>query len=154
MVASYHVMPRILEARARNRRTMDRKLYKLVSEIPRDVEFFFTMTEDAMLGIGAGTMSPGQRGVLRALLPQPKGFQMSAVAHDYFGVFMRMPTDNAVKGAMLVTLARQLISPDDAEDPAQRELMKHLDVAQASDKRALLLSYVLDAAQVRKIFFY
>ena len=31
---------------------------------------------------------------------------------------------------------------------------QQLDLAQASDKRALLMSYVLDVRQVRDIFFY
>ena len=32
--------------------------------------------------------------------------------------------------------------------------MKNLDLSQSADKRALLMSYVLSPAQVRRIFFY
>ncbi len=154
VVARDDVITKIRRSRKQQRKTMARSLDKLVGEIPRDVEFFFVMTEQAVLELGMGGMTAGQRGVFAALLPRPKGFQMSAIAHDYFGVFMRMPSDNAVKGALLISLAQRLLTEDEEMDEDQRELMRNIDLSQSSDKRALLMSYVLSPAQVRRIFFY
>ncbi|RMG94120.1 MAG: hypothetical protein D6705_16885 [Deltaproteobacteria bacterium] len=141
-------------AASRGRRTINRKLRKLLDEVPRDAAFIFAMTEDAMVDLYDAAAQAGPGKFFKALLPRPKGLQVAAVTADYFGVFVRMPSDNPVKTALVVRLAEALLDPEDQTDPDTREFFELVDVAQTEDKRALIFAYVLDPGQVRRIFFY
>ncbi len=148
------LVARLEATRGRGRRTMNRKLRKLLGQVPRDAAFIFAMTEDAMVDLYEAATAGGPGKLLRALLPRPKGLQVAAVVQDYFGLFVRMPSDNPVKTALLVKLAGALLDPENQTDPDTREFFDQVDVAQTEDRRALLFAYVLDPGQVRRIFFY
>jgi hypothetical protein len=63
-----------------------------------------------------------------------------------------MPTDTPIKGRMLIDLARLMIASEEEEgDEEEAELLRALDVAEAEDRRALLLSYVLSPEQIEQI---
>lgn len=146
VVAPAPLMPELAGNHARGRRTLPREVDKLVVGVPIDAGFFLVASEDAMTRmLGA---SGGRRGFLQMLLPRPKGLQVAGVAHEYFGLFLRMPTDNAVKAAVLVGLARRLLASQAEADEEAADFLRLLDVTQATDKRALLLSYVLSRRQI------
>ena len=154
VITRKRLVPEVEAARRRGRRTMNRKLRKLLDDVPRDAPFLFVMTEDAMTDLWNAATQRGAGRILRALLPRPKGLQVAAVIQEYFGLFVRMPSDNAVKSALVVQLAKTLLAPEDETDPDTREFFEQVDVAQTEDKRAILFAYVLDPGQVRRIFFY
>jgi hypothetical protein len=102
------------------------------------------------LAFGPG--DDAKRGLLELLLPRPKGLQVAGVFQEYFGLFTRMPTDTPIKGRMLIDLARLLLASEEEEgDEEEVELLRALDVAEAEDRRALLLSYVLSPEQIEQI---
>ena len=72
------------------------------------------------------------------------------MVHEYFGLFIRMPTDTPVKAGMLVDIARRMIENQSESDAETAEALRLLDVAQATDKRALLLGYVLTPGQIEQ----
>ena len=83
---------------------------------------------------------------------RPRGLQVAGVFQEYFGLFTRMPTDTPIKGRMLIDLARLMLASEEEEsDEEEAELLRALDVAEAEDRRALLLSYVLSPAQIEQI---
>ena len=59
-----------------------------------------------------------------------------------------MPTDTPVKAGMLVDIARRLIENQADADTEAADNLRLLDVAQATDRRALLLGYVLTPGQI------
>jgi hypothetical protein len=109
------------------------------------------ITETAVRDMGFGGMSKGRRKFLEALLPHPEGVQVAGVVHEYFGAFIRVPTDTPVKAAALVGIARRILENQAEEDPDDAEFLRLLDLAQATDKRALLLSYVLSRGQIEQM---
>lgn len=147
------VVTEIVDARARRDRTIDRTFERLIQKVPRGTGFFVVLTQTAMTDLGLGSLKPATRGVLEAILPKPKGMQIAGVLGDDFGLFTRVPTDNPVKGRMLVQIVRTLIDNRSEKDARTEELLKTLDVAEAKDRRALLASYVLSAAQIDKLVF-
>ncbi len=146
VVAPAGLLPEIIGNHGRGRRTLPRELDRLIRGVPIDSGFFAVVTEGAMRDlIGMGRK---RRGLLQLLLPRPEGLQVAAVAHEYFGVFVRMPTDTPVKASALVAIAQRLIENQAEADPEAADFLRLLDVTQATDKRALLLSYVLSRRQL------
>ena len=139
----------MLAAKRTRERTLSRTLDGLIARVPRDTAFFLVLGEQAVYDFGLAGLEPAARNVLTALLPRPKGLQIAGLMGDDFGLFTRMPTDNPVKGRMLVSFARSLLDrSDDADD---RRFLDGLDIAETKDRRALLASYVLSAAQIESL---
>jgi hypothetical protein len=147
-LATSAVLGGVITARAKNRSRMSRELTSLVQDIPRDTGFFFVMTEDAIAHLGMSGLKSSTRKFLQALLPRPKGLQVAGVFHDAVGLFTRMPTDNQVKGRLLVGLARRFIDGRSEKDAEAARWLANLDVAEAEDRRALLATYVLTGQQL------
>lgn len=150
LIAPTAIIDEMIAARRSRKRSMDRALEQLINKVPRDTGFFVVLTQSALLDLGFAGVKPGARGFFAALLPKPKGMQIAGVLGEDFGLFTRMPTDSAVKGRALVLIARAMIERRAGDDGNSEELLKSLDVAEASDRRALLASYVLSAAQLQK----
>ncbi|MBC8066751.1 MAG: hypothetical protein IAG13_00330 [Deltaproteobacteria bacterium] len=151
LIAPASIIDEIIAASRDRKRKADRGLEALVYKVPRDTGFFVVLTQDAAADLGFGAMKPSTRNFLQALLPKPKGIQIAGVFGDDFGLFTRVPTDNPVKGRLLVSIARSLIERQSEKDSDTEELLRSLDVAEATDRRALLASYVLSAAQIEKL---
>lgn len=151
VVAPPAVMTEIAANHARGRRTLPREVDRLVTGVPIDAGFFAVATEAAVRELGFGSMSKGRRGLLQMLLPRPEGLQMAGVAHEYFGFFLRMPTDTPLKAGALVEIVQRMIANQAEADSESAEFLRLLDVTQATDKRALLLSYVLSRRQIETI---
>jgi len=145
-IAPTKLMPTIAATIAKGRPTMHREVAKLVSSTPKDLAFFAVATGAALRKLGLGEQSGGRKRLLEALLPRPDGLQIAGAAHDYLGVFLRMPTDNPVKVQLLIELATRMLAAEEDEETA--EMMRNLDLAQASDRRALLISYVVSPTQI------
>lgn len=151
VIAPATVVDEIIAAHHARRRTMDRSLEQLVGKVPRDTSFFLVMTQDALLDLGFGSMKSSTRGFLQALLPKPKGMQVAGVLGEDIGVFTRVPTDNAVKGRALVSIARALIERQSDKDGEADRWLENLDIAEASDRRAVLATYLLSATQLERV---
>lgn len=151
VVAPQALLPELAANHAKGKRTLQKSVDKLVAGIPVDAGFFAVITETAVRDMGFGGMPKGRRKFLEALLPHPEGVQVAGVVHEYFGVFVRVPTDTPVKAAALVSVARRLIESQAEEDPEDAEFLRLLDLAQATDKRALLLSYVMSRGQIEQM---
>lgn len=149
-LAPVALMPEIAGAAAERRDTMDRKVKKLIAGVPLGSSFFAVTTGEAIQVMGLGDVKGSKRRMLEALLPRPTGLQVAGVVHDYFGVFLRMPTDNPVKAGLLVDLVRRLVDDPDA-DPADQEFLRGLDLTQATDRQALLLSFVTSPVQLESM---
>jgi hypothetical protein len=151
VVAPQGLLPEIAANHAKGKRTLAKSVDKLVAGIPVDAGFFAVLTETAVREMGFGGMSKGRRRFLEALLPHPEGVQVAGVVHEYFGAFIRVPTDTPVKAAALVNIARRVMESQAEADPEDAEFLRLLDLAQATDKRALLLSYVLSRGQIEQM---
>ncbi len=145
-IAPAGLMPSFAATVERGKPTLNRDVAKLVTTTPKNLTFFAVTTGEAIRDMGLGEQKGGKRRLLEALLPRPEGLQLAGAVHEYLGVFMRMPTDNPVKVQLLIDLATRLLADEDDEETA--ELLKSLDLAQAADKRALLISYVLSPSQL------
>lgn len=151
VLAPAALMPEIAANHARGRRTLLREVDKLIGGVPVDAGFFAVIGEAAMTELGFRGSSKGRKSFLQLLLPHPEGLQLAGVAHDYFGLFLRMPTDTPLKASALVGLARKMIETQADADPEAADFLRLLDVTQATDKRALLLSYVLSRRQLESL---
>jgi hypothetical protein len=151
LIAPAGIIDEIIAARRERKRKVDRSLEQLVYKVPKDTDFFVVLTQQATTDLGLASLKPAARTFLQALLPKPKGVQIAGVLGDDFGLFTRVPTDNPVKGRMLVAIARKLIDNQSEKDAETEDLLRSLDVAEATDRRALLASYVLSAAQIQKL---
>jgi hypothetical protein len=149
-IAPSTFMRELVDARERRKRRLDRQLDTLIGRVPRDTGFFLVMTEVAMRELAFGEMGQAKRDFWAMLLPRPRGLQVAGVFHEYFGLFTRMPTATPVKAKMLVNLARLMIDGEREQDD-DAELLRNLDVAEATDGRALLLSYVLSPEQLQQV---
>ena len=138
----------VVEAERGRKRRMNRELERLAQQIPRDSAMIFAMTQAAVVGSGFGNMREGAATVLHAILPKPKGLQVSLALSDVAGIFTRMPTNNPVKGRMLVKLATSLLEGQAQDDPEMARMLANLDIAEAGDRRALLAAYLLDVEQM------
>ncbi len=153
LIARDDMIAPVLAAASKRRRRMNRELDKLAQQVPRDSAFYFVMTRTAMSGIGFGGMRKSTAAFVQALLPKPKGLQVAVALHDEAGVFTRVPTDNAVKGRMLVALARSLVEGQASEDPETADWVENLDIAEAGDRRAVLAAYLIDAHRLRELLW-
>lgn len=151
VLAPAAVMPELAANHARGRRTLLRELDRLVGGVPVDAGFFAVISEAAMSELGFRGSSRGRKTFLQLLLPHPEGLQLAGVAHEYFGLFLRVPTDTPLKASALVGLARKMIETQADADPEAADFLRYLDVTQATDKRALLLSYVLSRRQLEAL---
>jgi hypothetical protein len=148
VIASEGLMKEIAASHRRGKRSLAKEVDRLIAGVPVDTGFFAVATEGAVRELGFGGMTKGRRKLLEMLLPHPEGIQIAGVVHEYFGMFLRMPTDTPVKAGMLVDIVRRLITNQAEADEDAAESLRLLDVAQASDKRALLLGYVLSIGQI------
>lgn len=144
------VVTTMLAASRDRERQIDRALEQLVQRVPRDTAGFLVLTQAAMRELGFSSMRTSTRNFLEALLPKPKGMQVAVVLGSDVGLFTRVPTDNPVKGRMLVSLAQVILDRQAEKDDETEQLLAGLDIAEASDRRALLASYVMSEGQVRK----
>jgi hypothetical protein len=154
LAAPQAVLPGIEEARRKRKRRMNGELERLVNQVPRDTAMFVVLNQAALRELGFGSMDRRSlRSVIEAMLPRPKGLQVALVAGDSLVFFTRVPTDTAVRGRMLVTLANTMLarSADDSAEAAK--WIDGLDVAEASDRKALLASYVITAARLEEILW-
>ncbi|MCA9663824.1 MAG: hypothetical protein KC486_36195, partial [Myxococcales bacterium] len=145
-IAPAALMPTIAEAVDRGRKTMNRDVGKLIATTPKDLAFFAVTTGEALQQMGLGEQKGGRRKLLEALLPRPEGLQIAVAAHEYLGVFMRMPTDNPVKVQLLVDLITRMLEGEEDEETAK--MLRGLDLARAGDRKALLISYVAGPAEL------
>lgn len=150
VIAPQRVMPQIAASHAKGKRSLNKEVDRLVLGVPVDAGFFAVATEKAVRELGFSGMTKGRRKLLEMLLPHPEGVQVAGVVHEYFGLFIRMPTDTPVKAGMLVDIARRMIENQSESDAETAEALRLLDVAQATDKRALLLGYVLTPGQIEQ----
>ena len=95
-------------------------------------------------------------GTIGGLVPDPDGLMIAGVAFDYAGVFARIPTEDATRAWMFLSLARSLITADSEGEEKMEEnqdamLMRGLDVSQAPDGSALLISLILDGSGVDRM---
>jgi hypothetical protein len=154
LAAPLTLLPAIEEARRKRKRRMNGELERLVVGVPRDAVMFVALNQAALRELGLGGLERRSfRSVLEALLPRPKGLQVAAITGDSAVLFTRVPTDTAVRGRMLVTLANAMLarSADDSAETAK--WIEGLDVAEASDRKALLASYVITAARLEEILW-
>lgn len=144
----------IEEARRKRKRRMNVELERLVNAMPRDTGMFLALNQAALRELGFGNMERRSvRAMLEAVLPRPKGLQVAAVAGDSLAVFTRVPTDTAVRGRMLVTLANAILARSAQDDAELAKWVADLDVAEASDRKALLASYLISAARLEEILW-
>lgn len=150
-IAPPAVMAEIAAAVDSGRVTLNREVKKLLGAMPREVAFLGVTTGEAIRELGLRDGQGGRRRLLEALLPRPDGLQIAGVAHEYFGVFLRMPTDNPVKAQLLVDVALKFLEASEDDDAETKELMRGLDLARASDRRAILISYVMAPATIEDL---
>lgn len=144
----------IEEASKKRKRRMNGELERLVAAVPRDTGMFVVLNQAALRELGFGGMERRSlRTVLEAVLPRPKGLQVAAIAGDSLAFFTRVPTDTAVRGRMLVTLANAIMARSADDDADAAKWIEDLDVAEASDRKALLASYVITAGRLAEILW-
>lgn len=143
----------VIAARAKRRRRMNRGVHKLVQKVPKDSAVFVVANKSAASGLIFDKMGQGKADFIQALLPKPKGFQLALMVNDLAGVFTRMPTDSAVKGRMLVSLAQRLITGSSEQDPETAEMLGRIDISQTSDRRALLITYLMSTPQLKEMLW-
>lgn len=144
----------IEEARGKRKRPMNHELARLVNAVPRDTGMFVVLNQAALRELGFGGVERRSiRAVLEAVLPRPKGLQVAAIAGDSLAFFIRVPTDTAVRGRMLLSLANTILARNAEDDADMAKMLEDLDMAEASDRKALLLSYVIKAARLEEILW-
>jgi len=153
LIARKDMLAPVLEAVRKQKRRMNKELERLAQQVPRDSAMIFAMTQAAVVGSGFGNMREGAATVLQAILPKPKGLQVSVATADVTGIFTRVPTNNPVKGRMLVNLASTVLEGQAQDDPEAAQWLENLDIAEAGDRRALLAAYLLDAEQLGKMLW-
>ncbi len=145
MLVPEAMVPEILQARASAQERLDPQLRALLQQVPGEVAFLFVTTPTAM----QETM--GELGVLAKLLPEPEGMLIAAVVHDYAGLFVRVPTQEAIKASMLLGIVRKLLAGKQ-EEADELDFLANLDITQAPDGKALLMSNILSKATVERMF--
>ncbi|MCA9683071.1 MAG: hypothetical protein KC457_12805, partial [Myxococcales bacterium] len=150
MIAPEALVPELLHARAHGETRLHPKLQALIEQVPADVAFLSVIAPMAMQEFMA------EAGALAKLLPDPDGLMIAAVVYDYAGLFVRVPTQDAVKGWIILSIARRML--DDAEDDEGADaeddnpFLANLDISQAPDGKALLMSNILTRAAVVRMF--
>ncbi|MGH1342024.1 MAG: hypothetical protein ACRBN8_10760 [Nannocystales bacterium] len=153
LIAREDMLAPVLEAASKRKRRMNKELERLAQQVPRDSAMVFAMTQAAIVGTGFGGMKQGASTMLQALLPKPKGLQVSVSTADVAGVFTRVPTKNPLKGRMLVNLVQTVLEGQAQEDPEAAQWVENLDIAEAGDRRALLAAYLIDSEQMAKMLW-
>jgi hypothetical protein len=153
VIARADMIDPVIAARSKRTRRMNRNIDRLIGEVPRDSGFFLVIGQKAVQDFGLGNLKKATAAFLQALLPKPKGLQIAVVIHDDVGMFTRMPTDNPVKGRMLVNIAQMMIDGRAEKDPEAEAWLRGLDIAEASDRRALLMTYVMSQARIEEILW-
>lgn len=154
LAAPVAVLGQMEASRKKRRRRMNRELDRLVGKVPKDTGMFVVLNQAALRELGFGEMERRSvRSALEALLPRPKGLQMAMIFGDTVGMFTRVPTQSAVRGRMLVTLANAMLSRSADNDEDAAKWVDGLDVAEAGDRKALLASYVLTRARLDEILW-
>lgn len=150
VVASASQLDRIVRARKGRKKTLDKELKTLVRRVPEDVSFFTVMTKRAMQD------QMRELGALASFLPAPDGMLMSAVAYDYAGVFVQIPTSDPLRAAVLLSIVRNMLESEEKKQESDGEersvRARDMDVSRTRDGKALQMSLVLDHAQVRRMF--
>jgi hypothetical protein len=129
--------------------TLDPEISNLIDKIPKGVVFFTIFDKQAMVD-GVESM-----GTIGRLLPEPEGLLIAAVVYGWAGVFIRMPTENAVRASMLLGLARLLLQraeAEAAEDSTMARIMEEMDISQTPDGKALMMSTILSPENVEAMF--
>ncbi|MFO7562951.1 MAG: hypothetical protein R6X02_09945 [Enhygromyxa sp.] len=146
-VAPKALVPELLHARAHDQTRLDPKLRELIEQVPADVAFTTIITPQATQAF----MS--EMGTMAKLLPNPQGLLIAAVVYDYAGLFVRVPTEDSVKAWVILSLARKLLDGAQAEeDDGEVNFMTNMDISQAPDGKALLMSNILTRAAVTQVF--
>ena len=115
---------------------------------------FVVLTPQALRQMGlSGMERKGLRKVLEAVLPRPKGLQVAAIAGSSLAFLTRVPTDTAVRGRMLVSVANMILARNARDDPEAAQMLADLDVAEAADRKALLASYVITPARLETMLW-
>jgi hypothetical protein len=154
LAAPVALLPAIEEARRKRKRRMNGELERLVSAVPRDTGMFVVLNQAALRELGFGNMERRSvRAMIEAILPRPKGLQVAAIAGDSLAFFTRVPTDTAVRGRMLVTMANAIMARSAEDDAEAAKWLADLDVAEASDRKAVLASYVISAGRLEEILW-
>lgn len=141
-----------LLARRQNRTRLERTLTTLLEGVPRDADALLVLTSEAAIGLGMQGLRESTRSVLQALLPRPQGVQIALQVQDQIAIFTRVPIDKGTQGRVLLDLARAAMAQRGRKDPQLEAWLRNLDLAQARDRRALLATYWVTAAQVREAF--
>lgn len=140
-----------LVRRQRRAPSMNRQITKLIRETPRDAAIYGVLTQEAVEGLGFGGKNGAREKLLKAILPRPKGLQVAISIADRIGLFTRMPTDNQVKGRLLIALAKQFLEREAADDAEFAEQLRHIDLAEANDKQALLVAYTMSKSRLHQL---
>lgn len=148
VLAAASQLARVEKARKSRTKTLDRELQSLVRRVPEDVSFLAVMTKRAMQD------QVRQLGALASFLPAPEGMLISAVAYDYAGVFVQIPTSDPLRAALLLSIVRNMLESEERKDDADERPVRprDVDVSRTRDGKALQMSLVLDSAQVRRMF--
>lgn len=137
-IASPTMMTEIASAFDRRKSTLNREIKKLLAATPSEVVFLGVATAKSLQDLVFRKEEGRRRRLLEALLPRPDGIQIVGVAHEYLGVFLRMPNKDPVKTQLFVDFANKFINSDENKD-----LKNLLDFARASDRHAFLVSYIM-----------
>jgi len=152
MLATAEMAEAALLARRQNRPRLGRALVGLIEGVPRDADALLVLTSEAAVGLGMQGLRESTKNVLQALLPRPKGVQIALQVEDQIAIFTRVPLDKGAQGRVLLDLARAALAQRGRKDPQLEAWLRNLDLAQANDRRALLATYWVTAAQVRDAF--
>lgn len=144
ILAPEALVPGLLHARAHGQDRVSEEMRELLMQVPADVAFMTVVAPSAMEDM------MGSLGAMAKLLPDPEGMMMAAVVYDYAGFFIRVPTDDSVKGWLVLSLARRMLDGGmvDEDDP----FTSNLDMFQAPDGKALLMSNILTRGTVLRMF--
>lgn len=145
MVVSAALAPEVVHARAHGQERLDPKLRALLEQVPGEVAFLTVIEAEAMQDAMA------EFGALGKLLPDPQGMLVAAVVHDYAGLFVRLPTEEAVKASLLLAIVRKLLD-DEQADADEASPLRSLDITQSPDGKALLMSSILTKRMVEQMF--
>lgn len=152
-MARASMMNGIFEASSSRNKRIERELEKLIGGVPKDTSFFMVLTQAAMEHLAFGKMNENKAGFFQTLLPRPNGLQIAGMVGKNLGMFTRMPTDNQVKGRMLVALAERMVEMQADGDPEVERFVRNLDIAEAKDRKALLVTYLLSGRDLELLLY-
>ncbi len=145
MVARAPLVPGLVHARAHDQTRLSDSMRALLEQIPADVAFTTIITPEATREF------MGEMGAMAKLMPQAEGLLIAAVVYDYAGLFVRVPTEDSVKAWVILSLARKLLDGE-ASDEGDGDFMANIDISQAPDGKALLMTNILTRAAVTQAF--